>query len=78
MLVLGQALSRELEVPFLPGCIRRLRDVQELKDVYGFEERTKLLAGLHAVDRDEVRGKKALLFDDLFRSGATIPVLPRR
>ncbi len=30
------------------------------------------LEGLHAVDADRIRGRRVLLFDDLFRSGATM------
>src|SRR3954468_2065028 len=36
------------------------------------EERRKALDGLYAVDVSKTAGKKILLFDDLFRSGATM------
>ena len=44
----------------------------KLKDVYQYDERFRLLSGLHKVDRAIVRGRRVLLFDDLFRSGATM------
>lgn len=40
--------------------------------VIGAEKRKELLAGLHAVDAKQTKGKNILLFDDLFRSGATL------
>ena len=48
------------------------RDAPQLKDVFGYDERWRLLAGLHEVDRARVEGRRILLFDDLFRSGATM------
>jgi predicted amidophosphoribosyltransferase len=47
-------------------------DMPELKDVFAYDERFRLLAGLHEVDRAIVQDKGVLLFDDLFRSGATM------
>jgi predicted amidophosphoribosyltransferase len=35
-------------------------------------ERWHLLDGLHEVDPARVEGRRVLLFDDLFRSGATL------
>lgn len=39
---------------------------------YDYDERTRLLAGAHTVDKAQVQGRKVLLFDDLYRSGATM------
>ena len=50
----------------------RSRDAAELKNVYDYTERLSLLAGSHAVDRTQVQGRQVLLFDDLYRSGATM------
>lgn len=49
-----------------------MREVPELKNVYDFNERDALLAGAHRIDRTQVEGRKVLLFDDLYRSGATM------
>ena len=43
-----------------------------MKYVFDYDERWKLLEGLHEVVRTKVEGRKVLLFDDLFRSGATM------
>jgi competence protein ComFC len=37
-----------------------------------YDERWRLLDGLHEVEKAMVEGRKVLLFDDLFRSGATM------
>lgn len=44
----------------------------QLKDVFDYDERWRLLDGLHEVQKPKVEDRKVLLFDDLFRSGATM------
>lgn len=72
VLVLADALAKRLNLPCAPSSVTRTRDVPELKNVYDYDRRTRLLAGAHAVDKAQVRGRKVLLFDDLYRSGATM------
>jgi len=70
VLALGAALAKDLKLEFTPDSLRRTRDMPELKDVYQYDERFRLLAGLQEVDRAIVQGRGVLLLDDLFRSGA--------
>lgn len=72
VLLLGEGLAVRLGVKFAAGWIKRIRDVPELKNVYDYDQRIRLLEGIHAVDPANVRDRKILLFDDLFRSGATM------
>ena len=71
VLVLADAIGERLHVAVM-NCVTRIREVPQLKNVYDLDERAKLLDGLHTVDASQVRGKSILLFDDLFRSGATM------
>lgn len=71
VLVLAQAISERLSIPWA-NCVRRTRDVPQLKNIYDFDERATHLENLHAVDKSATRGKSILLFDDLYRSGATM------
>lgn len=54
------------------SAVRLERSASQLKNVYDLDERMRLLEGLHSVDPATTRGKRVLLFDDLFRSGATM------
>ena len=56
----------------MANCVKRTRNVPQLKNVFDLDERAKLLEGLHAIDKSLTQGKRALLFDDLYRSGATM------
>lgn len=68
---LAQALSAQIGIP-LVEAVKKTRDMPQLKNIYDLEERQKVLKGAYAVDREAVKGRRVLLFDDLFRSGATM------
>ena len=72
VLMLAQALALELGISVDPGCVTRIREVPELKNVYEYDQRVRLLQGAHVVKQSVVGGRKVLLLDDLFRSGATM------
>jgi competence protein ComFC len=69
--VLAEVISKRLGIP-LANCVKRARNIPQLKNVYDLDERLKLLDGLHEVDTPATQDKKILLFDDLYRSGATM------
>jgi len=69
--VLAEAISKRLGIPVV-YCITTTRKTTQLKNAYGLDERLKLLDGLHEVDTSATQDKKILLFDDLYRSGATM------
>jgi competence protein ComFC len=76
VVLVAQSLSKRLGIP-LVDCVQRTRDVQQLKDITDLDERLKLLEGLHAVDKTATEGKRILLFDDLYRSGATLNAISK-
>lgn len=55
--------------------LKKSRETPQLKNVYDLDERLKLLEGAFQVDENKIKGKHVLLFDDLFRSGATMNVI---
>jgi predicted amidophosphoribosyltransferase len=56
-------------------CVSRKRDETQLKDVFDMDERLRRLEGLFGVDPPMVSGRGVLLFDDLYRSGATMSAI---
>jgi competence protein ComFC len=56
-------------------AVAKVRDTPELKDVFDYGERIKLLESAFQTDPDAVRGRRILLIDDLYRSGATATVV---
>jgi len=74
VLVLASALCDRLGIP-LADCITRTKEVPELKNVYDYNERLQLISDAYAVDTTQVSGHRVLLFDDLYRSGATMDTI---
>jgi competence protein ComFC len=71
VLLLGKEIARRLNLRFVEA-VQRVREVPQLKDVHSYDERSQLLQGSHHVDAKAVRSANILLFDDLYRSGATM------
>lgn len=71
VIVVARGIGAALGIPMIE-CITTTRETAQLKGVLDPITRNELLAGLHAVDPAHTAGKNVLLFDDLFRSGATM------
>ncbi len=71
----AKAIGGRLSVLVNEAAVAKVRDTPELKDVFDYRERIKLLEGAFQVDIDAVGGKRILLVDDLYRSGATATVV---
>jgi len=69
---LATSLGKNLGLPVLEGFVRNVKNTKELKNVFAYNERLRLLEGAYKVRDQSLRGKSVLLFDDLFRSGATL------
>jgi len=72
VLVVAKALADLLGLPVCERAVAKTRDTPQLKDVYDYNERLSLLAGAFRVESSEIRGRRVLLLDDLYRSGATM------
>ncbi|PYV81004.1 MAG: hypothetical protein DMG05_30660 [Acidobacteria bacterium] len=77
VLEIACALGQNLGLPVLGDLIRRRKSTKELKNVFDYHERIKLLENAYNVRDQSVRGKAVLLFDDLYRSGATLNAVTR-
>jgi competence protein ComFC len=71
VITIANGIGAALNVP-VAACISTTREATPLKGVQDVDRRKELLKGLHAVDPAHTTGRNVLLFDDLFRSGATM------
>ncbi len=71
VIILATGISDALGVPVI-DCITTTRAATQLKDITDPDRRSELLDGLHEVDPIHTEAGNILLFDDLFRSGATM------
>ena len=74
---IARGLSRVLNTPLCEKCVLKVKSTPQLKNIYDFSERQRILAGAFAVSKRETAGKRLLLFDDLYRSGATMSAVAR-
>jgi predicted amidophosphoribosyltransferase len=71
VITLAKGIGAATKLP-VAECVTLTRSATQLKGVMDSAKRKELLAGLHAVDAAQSKGKRILLFDDLFRSGSTM------
>lgn len=65
-------LARRLGVAYDPGSLLKVKETPELKSVEEMAEREAALAGAFDVQGQSLKGRRVLLFDDLYRSGASM------
>jgi len=70
--LIAERLGTSIGIPVGLNGVRRVKENPELKNVYAYDERLRILDGAHKVEASVVKEQKVLLFDDLYRSGATM------
>ncbi len=71
VIVLAKAFGEALNLA-VAECVTTTRPPTQLKGAMDRNRRQELLEGLYAVERARTKRKSILLFDDLYRSGATM------
>lgn len=71
VMLLARGISAETGLPLVP-CVTKTRGTPQLKNIFDLDERLVALEGVHVADPGAAQGRRILLFDDLFRSGATM------
>lgn len=71
---ISRGISLALKTPLFEDILRKRREQPELKRVFDYHDRLEILKdNFVSIDRfGLIKGKQILLFDDLFRSGATL------
>jgi competence protein ComFC len=72
VIVVAQALATRLGVPVCTGCLTKVKQTPQLKDITDYDKRKEVLSGAFTVAPELTAGKNLLLFDDLHGSGATV------
>jgi len=71
-LVVAEGVGARLEIPVCYDCVVKVKRTPELKDVRNRNKRMELLKDAFRASEPDLAGKKVLLIDDLYRSGATM------
>jgi len=65
-------IGQKIKVPVGTEVISKFKQLNDMPSVHNYEARTGILKGAFAVKTAETQGKNILVFDDLYRSGATM------
>ncbi|HYA36138.1 MAG TPA: hypothetical protein VEF03_10990 [Candidatus Binataceae bacterium] len=68
---IARIIAGRLSKPVNLDAVSKVKGTPELKNVYEYEQRSELLKRAFRVNGNAVAGKRILLVDDLYRSGAT-------
>jgi predicted amidophosphoribosyltransferase len=71
VIVIAKGISTSLQIAYVEALVKT-KGTPELKNVFDYQRRSELLKDAFDIRGPEVKGKNILLFDDLFRSGATL------
>ena len=72
VMAVADAIAARLGVPVCKGCLTKTKQTPQLKDITDYDKRKEVLSGAFSADPKLTTGKRLLLFDDLFGSGATV------
>ena len=64
-------ISKRTGIPLCTSCVSKVKNTGQLKDIFDRALRDEILADAFVVDRAQTEGRRILVFDDLYRSGAT-------
>jgi competence protein ComFC len=68
----AKGISKLTDIKLCTDCVVKKKETLELKNVYEFNKRMEILKDAFAIVKEEIEGKNIILFDDLYRSGATL------
>ena len=74
---IAKGIALKLGIDVLEKCVVKVKDTPELKDIFDFKKRLCILENAFKIRNPDVGERTVLLFDDLYRSGATLNVVTR-
>lgn len=77
VLVIGRNLSSRLGIPMHENALIKCKETPELKAIFEYSKRLEALKDAFVTGHQLLKDKNILLFDDLYRSGATLNAATR-
>jgi competence protein ComFC len=72
VILVATALGERLKLRLCTECLSKVKETPPLKDVGEDDKRMTTLEGAFTVAPEQTEGRDILLFDDVYRSGATV------
>ncbi|RPI78091.1 MAG: ComF family protein [Desulfobacteraceae bacterium] len=77
VLEVAKGISVLLHIPLYEGYLVKVKETPELKNVFDYQKRMESLNNAFIAENPSLKGKNVLVFDDLYRSGATCNAITR-
>jgi competence protein ComFC len=78
VIALAKAISERTGIELFDKAVTKIKQTQQLKNVFNYKQRLSALENAFAVEKKIISGKRILLFDDLYRSGATLNAIAEK
>jgi competence protein ComFC len=75
VMAVATELAEQFGIPLCTACVTKTKRTPQLKDVFDYDRRMEALRDAFTVQPAQTSGKNLLLFDDLYRSGATVSAI---
>lgn len=75
--LIASHFATQLNLRYDADSVVKVKDTPELKSLEDFDERERVLKGAFQVLGKTLKGKSVILFDDLYRSGASMAEVAR-
>ena len=72
VVAVSRCAAKKLNIDCCEDCIHKVKSTSQMKNVGTWDERKKALDGAFVADPAKIGGRRILLLDDLFESGATL------
>jgi len=72
VMAVAKEISKFTGIKLCADCVVKLKQTPELKNIYELDKRMEILKDAYHVVKQQIEGRNILLFDDLYRSGATL------
>jgi predicted amidophosphoribosyltransferase len=71
---LARGISSKTGIRLAEDALVKIKETPQLKDIHAYQQRIDILEGAFKTKKSVTQGKTLLLFDDLYRSGATLNI----
>jgi predicted amidophosphoribosyltransferase len=76
VIAIAKGIGAQMNIQLYQNALKKIKATPALKNVFDYQKRLEVLNNVFAVN-EQLQQKNVVLFDDLYRSGATLQVITR-
>ena len=75
--LIAKELAQKWDIKFEPNVLKKVKETPKQSKLTARERQKNIKNAFEVIDLDRVKGKKVILFDDIFTTGATVNEISR-